>query len=913
MALNAGIASAAVRSGPPNFAQLLDPLVLADPYPLYRRLREERPIYWDSFLHAWVVTPYSDVQRVLHEFSANRTPAPDKLAALGLSDMSGVAELMVNQMLFMDPPAHSRIRAFASNTFMPQRVALLKEHVTEVVERLLDRVEPHAQMDVIVDFAEPLPCIITAEMLGVPVEDAPRLKCWSQDFAEVLGNFQHNPDRAPRLAHSVKEMSAYFSAAVSDIGRSSRPGLIHDFLSAPGNGDHLTHREVVANVILTMVGGQETTTNLIANGVLTLLRHPPSLALLRQNPSLIATAVEELLRYEPPSQYTARIAPDDVFLGAQLVRKGQAVIAVMAAANRDPQYFTEPERLDIERRDNRHLSFGWAAHFCFGAALARIEAQVAFGALLRRFSTWSLQPRPLAWRTNLGLRGLQSLHIALRANTRGASLPGSQPFNGSAPEAKNDFGSRATPQDTASREQLVNLILQGKLADREVTTNSPTACKSARASAASLFQEQVLTRARSASDPSLYNETITVHRSGPLNVPLLERAFARIVRRHEAWRTSFDLSGGLPVQVIHPPSDVFEIPVTDLRGFPRDRRDAEALRLVNDQARLPLDLHHGPLLRPCLIQMDDDDYRLVITAHQSIVDGISAYQILPFELSAFYEELSSDRPAQLPELPIQYRDFSAWHRHWLESGAAEAQFNYWREKIPHDSPSPLWPPSPKESGPFWGSVLSFVVPPSASHAAIALAHSHRVPLFQLLLSAFAALLYKYSDQTDLLLGTFAPSGRNHSETANLLGYFLNPVALRYRVSVDSSFREIALQTRTLLSEAISNADIPMDSLFERLWPEQRHRPVVRAAISLQPRTEPVAPHWSITTMDAATGSSFWDFYLAFIEAGDSLTGRVQFNACVLHSKMVTTALSDLWHLLDAASRNPELPLKELLA
>jgi cytochrome P450 len=189
-------------------------------------------------------------------------------------------------------------------------------------------------------------------------------------------------------------------------------GLVAALMNAEIQGDRLSEEEVIANCIVTMVGGQETTTNLIGNGVLALLRNPDQLEKLRSNPSLIPSAVEELLRYESPSQHTGRLAPEDTELGGKLIRKRQAVMAVMAAANRDPERFADPDRLDITRADNRHVAFGWGAHFCFGAPLARLEGQIAFEEMLRCFPNWSLDPVPLVWRTNLGLRGLTALPIS---------------------------------------------------------------------------------------------------------------------------------------------------------------------------------------------------------------------------------------------------------------------------------------------------------------------------------------------------------------------------------------------------------------------------------------------------------------------------------------------------------------------
>ncbi len=390
---------------------LLDPEVLANPYPLYHELRREDPVHWDPFLHAWVVTRYADVVTVFQRFSADRTPTPDQLTALGLSALTPLAEVMVRQMLFLDPPAHGRVRGLASKAFTARRVERLRSHIQEITDQLLDAVQGQSEMDIIADLALPLPAIVTAEMLGVPTSDWKQLTAWSADFAQVLGNFQHNPDHSAQVIRSLNGMCEYFGAAVQDHRLNPKDDLISAFLNAEIDGDRLTEDEVIANTIVTMVGGQETTTNLIGNGVLTLLRHQDQLEKLNADPSLIGSAVEELLRYESPSQHTARLAPEDVVLGGKTIRKRQAVIAVMGAANRDPERFQEPDQLDITRQDNRHVAFAWASHFCFGAPLARIEGQIALGTLLKRMPNLSLKHEQVTWRENLGLRGLTALPI----------------------------------------------------------------------------------------------------------------------------------------------------------------------------------------------------------------------------------------------------------------------------------------------------------------------------------------------------------------------------------------------------------------------------------------------------------------------------------------------------------------------
>jgi pimeloyl-[acyl-carrier protein] synthase len=320
-------------------------------------------------------------------------------------------------MLFLDPPAHTRLRKLAAPAFMPARVSALRNHIQEIAARLIDDIVARGtnQMDLLTDFAAPLPAIVTAEMLGVPVEDHIKLKEWSATFAEMLGNFQHNPDRLSGVLRALENLTPYFERAILEQRKHPRDGLVHALMSSEVDGDRLTDEEIVANCIVTMVGGQETTTNLIANGMLSLLRNPVEMDRLRTDREIMPVAVEELLRYESPSQHTARLVPDDVVLGGEQLRKRDAVIAVMAAGNRDPLRFPDPGRLDFDRPDNRHLAFGWAAHFCFGAPLARVEAQLAFEQILHRFPVLELTGEKLEWRENLGLRGLKSLPLKYKS------------------------------------------------------------------------------------------------------------------------------------------------------------------------------------------------------------------------------------------------------------------------------------------------------------------------------------------------------------------------------------------------------------------------------------------------------------------------------------------------------------------
>jgi len=400
--------------------RLLDPAVLADPYPLYDRLRTEEPVHWDAVLHAWVVTRYADVVTVLQRCSAERTPDPEHLAEMGLEAFGPIARVMKRQMIFNDPPAHSRIRRLAASAFTPHRMEGLRQHIQEITDNLMASARERGRMDVIADLGAPLPGTVTAELLGVPVADHERLKAWTNSFAEVLGNLQHNPDRTPQALQTLAEMTTYFRKKMHACPHSLKDGLVTGLMAAEEKGNRLSEDDIIANSILTMAGGQETTTNLIGNGLLTLLRNPDQLRMLREDPALIPTAIEELLRYESPIQYTARLAPDDMVIGGQVIRKRQAVMAVIGAANRDPERFADPDRLDIHRAENRHLAFGWAAHFCFGAPLARIEGQIAFEALLK-LPNLRLEPVPLVWQDNHGFRGLKGLHVTFGDSCLGSA------------------------------------------------------------------------------------------------------------------------------------------------------------------------------------------------------------------------------------------------------------------------------------------------------------------------------------------------------------------------------------------------------------------------------------------------------------------------------------------------------------
>jgi cytochrome P450 len=386
----------------------MDPAFVADPYPTYHRLRAEDPVH-HSPLGFWVLTRYDDVIAALRDprlakeaiaaWVAARFGAP--MPALGLS------------MLDRDPPDHTRLRGLVSKAFTPRVVEGLRPHIQQIVDGLLDRAQDAGALDLIEGFAYPLPVIVICEMLGVPVADHERFKGWSLDIARGLDSVLLPTDSdVPRRSMAARTALAdYFRELIARRRAAPRSDLLSGLIAAEEAGDKLSENELLATCILLLIAGHETTVNLIGNGTLALLRHPDQLRLLRENPGLIGSAIEELLRFDGPVQRTARIPSEDVLIAGHTIARGEMVMPFIGAADRDPAQFPDPDRLDITRTDNRHIAFGWGIHFCLGAPLARIEGQIAIGTLVRRLPKLALATEAPEFRQSLTLRGLASLPV----------------------------------------------------------------------------------------------------------------------------------------------------------------------------------------------------------------------------------------------------------------------------------------------------------------------------------------------------------------------------------------------------------------------------------------------------------------------------------------------------------------------
>ena len=373
-----------------------------NPYPLYRYLHATAPVQWNDVLGAWLLVRYADVTGSLTDarFSADRTKA-------GLvSDGYQVAK----SILVSDPPDHTRLRALVSKAFTPRMVEQLRPRIIAIVGELLDRIAAReGAVDLIPALAYPLPVVVIAELLGVPAEDRVKFQRWSAVLAASLDPLV-SAELMDRVAEARESLHVYLRGIIAERRRQPRSDLISALVAVEERGDTLSEPELVVMCTLLLIAGHETTVNLIGNGVLALLRNPDQLARLQADPSLIGSAIEELVRFDSPVQMTGRIATEPVEIGGEMIEPGQWILPLLGAANHDPRQFCEPDRLDLARNPNAHVAFGRGIHFCLGAPLARLEGQIAIGALVRRFPKLTLAGEPRR-RQQITLRGLESLPV----------------------------------------------------------------------------------------------------------------------------------------------------------------------------------------------------------------------------------------------------------------------------------------------------------------------------------------------------------------------------------------------------------------------------------------------------------------------------------------------------------------------
>jgi cytochrome P450 len=390
---------------------------LANPYPLYHQLRSEDPVHWSDLANSWILTRYDDVQFALQydpRLTAERlSPLIQQLPEATQIEVEPLRQHLSTFLQYYDPPDHTRLRTLVNKTFTPRMLECLRPRIQEIVDELVDAVYHSGRMEVIREFAYPLPAIVVAEMLGVPPEDRDQFKQWSDDIAEFFeGVGEDYAAVARRTNQSVLELTDYLGRLFAERRQHPQEDLISALVAVEEAGDRLSEAELFGMCSFILEAGHETTTGLIGNGLLALLQHPDQMQKLRNDPSLIKTAVEEFLRYDSSIQRISRVAVQAFELGGKQIRQGQRIWAMQGAANRDPAQFPEPDRLDISRQKNRHVAFGHGVHHCLGAALARLEGAIAFNTLLRRLPGLRLASEVLEWQEGVSLRTLKLLPVA---------------------------------------------------------------------------------------------------------------------------------------------------------------------------------------------------------------------------------------------------------------------------------------------------------------------------------------------------------------------------------------------------------------------------------------------------------------------------------------------------------------------
>jgi cytochrome P450 len=386
----------------------------ADPYPRYAALRERAPVHHSTF-GIWTLTDFDDCQLLLRHPGVGKDFS-SAMHSLGLSAADQDAQDRFrndrSNMLVTDPPDHTRLRGLVTRAFTPRTVEKLRPRIVTVVDELLD--DFSGETEVMDALAFPLPVTVIGDMLGVPAEDRPMLRPLVRSVTAIL-ELAVSPEALAEATEADDKLEAYFADLVADRRAHPRDDLLTKLIEAEDQGDQLTEHELISTVILLFAAGFETTTHLIGNGLLALLRNPGELARLRADRSLVRSAVEELLRYDSPVQLAARTTYEELALGGQTIPTGNLVVALLGAANRDPARFRDPERLDVGRDEGAPMSFGGGIHFCLGAALARLEGQIVLDRLLDRFATFELVGGPPTVRDSLTLRGLVDLRVLFSA------------------------------------------------------------------------------------------------------------------------------------------------------------------------------------------------------------------------------------------------------------------------------------------------------------------------------------------------------------------------------------------------------------------------------------------------------------------------------------------------------------------
>jgi len=399
---------------PLSIANLSRPELRRDPYPFYAKLRSEDPVHFDAEAQTWVLTRYKDVMEVLHDRGTSRTQALERMFARLPQDAqtraTPIRDFFAQMQIYADPPNHSRLRGLVSKAFTPKMVERLRPLVEQTAAELATAAAAKGTFDLIEDFAYPMPLVIVTRMLGIDVADQDRFHDWSTKLMAVLGLTTSDPTVIDAAVKAIDEVTEY-TGALADRARKTPDGsLMSALVAAADAGERLSARDLVTNTVMWMIAGHEPTMNMIANGAVVVKQHPQVLAELRANPALYETATTELIRYDGPVHMTTRVATSDLTVGDKTIPAGSLVTLCLAAANRDPEAFANPDVLDFKRPELKEASFGAGIHYCLGAPLARIELPIALATLLR-LPNLTLDIEALEWNENPIVRGPKRLPV----------------------------------------------------------------------------------------------------------------------------------------------------------------------------------------------------------------------------------------------------------------------------------------------------------------------------------------------------------------------------------------------------------------------------------------------------------------------------------------------------------------------
>lgn len=400
-------------------ATLVDPLnpvtdeFLRDPYPVFDRMREQAPMYFSGRSKYWLVTGYALANELLKDMRFGKRLETWRHINPLAKMLPGPAHLIKTRqhwMLNENPPEHTHLRSLVNKAFSPRMIQQMEAHIQEIADRLIDAALPAGGMDFIADFAFLLPITVIAEMLGIPASDHEKFRDWSHNITQTLEP-GYSMDVLGRANEAHDQLVEYLKPLVNERRKSPQSDLISALVEAEENGDRLTEADVLGNLVLMLVAGHETTVNLIGNGMLALFRHPDQMQLLKSNPDLMHSAVEECLRYDSPVQTVRRIAGEDMEFHGQKLRKKDMVVVLIGACNRDPAVFADPHKFDITRSENKHLAFSQGIHHCLGATLARMEGQIALATVLRRLPDIRLTDDRLEYKHPFNLRGVKRMPV----------------------------------------------------------------------------------------------------------------------------------------------------------------------------------------------------------------------------------------------------------------------------------------------------------------------------------------------------------------------------------------------------------------------------------------------------------------------------------------------------------------------